>query len=566
MTPSPHDSPSIHIGEFSDIGQRPNQEDRYRVAPFQTRDGRPGLLALVADGIGGQNTGELASNIIWEVVPEFIESTQPTASEMTSALVAALEEANRRIYEESLQNMNRAGMGSTCTAVAIVDKRLYLAHVGDSRAYLLHRGQLRQLTIDHTWAEEALRHGRSPEEIRNHPNRGVLKRFLGIDPEVEVDTRYKLSSALDDYQDAREKPLYLEDDDTIMLCTDGVSDVLSEEEIAAILQKYPADQAARALVRAAKQAGATDNLTAVVLDMPEAQKQGGGPLPQAAVVGVAALILILLVGLGFFFWSRGKRSSASAPLTPIATTMPATPTPSTANASLPPQQAPESGVVIAIDTPEATPTEALAATRAPTPTPIPTFTPTPTRAIIAPSSQPSSPGTRPTPAIGSSEEVNIRVLPVEPAPGALLNNRFAHFRWRIDSGALSSDQQFELVFYPCDKNAMRYGFSPVNSTRETSLDVDLVVADNNPHLGFDVGKWCWGVIVGHFQGNQWIRDKFVSKQGVPFTYQRPSNNPPPPSPTSSPSSSPTPPPHPPTPTPAPTTSPPTPTPTPGIED
>lgn len=109
-------------------------------------------------------------------------------------------------------------MGTTCTVVVIVGLRLYLAHVGDTRAYVVRGRHIHQLSIDHTWAEEALEAARSPEDIRTHPNRNAIKRFLGIDPDMEVDTRYvavsdsegRTSRRQDRYRDSAEEPLLLE--------------------------------------------------------------------------------------------------------------------------------------------------------------------------------------------------------------------------------------------------------------------------------------------------------------------------------------------------------------------
>ena len=166
-------------GQQSDVGKRPNQEDRWCVQEFQTADRRPATLALVADGIGGHSSGEMASEMAKNTIPARLLANPPSASEITRRLKAILEETGQAIYDASLEVPERSGMGTTCTAIVIADGRLYLAHVGDSRAYLLRGGQLYQLTIDHTWAEEAIRAGRSPEEIRNHPNRGVIMRTWG---------------------------------------------------------------------------------------------------------------------------------------------------------------------------------------------------------------------------------------------------------------------------------------------------------------------------------------------------------------------------------------------------
>ncbi len=167
-------------------GNRPTQEDRCGLIDFRTADGMDALLALVADGIGGHNTGEMASNLAKDTLERHLLATPPSASEIPQALSAAFHEANESVYNEALQDPRRAGMGTTGIAAVIVGNRLYLAYVGDSRAYVVRGNHIQQLSRDHTWGEEALEAGRSPNEVRTHPNRGVITRYLGITFEVQV--------------------------------------------------------------------------------------------------------------------------------------------------------------------------------------------------------------------------------------------------------------------------------------------------------------------------------------------------------------------------------------------
>ena len=152
---------NILYGTFSHEGRQPTQEDRYTMAEFQTADGLQAILVLVADGIGGRQSGEMASHLAETMIPEYVKNKAPSASEIPATLVAALEEANTHIYEAAAQDPNHSGMGTTCTVVVIVGHRLYLAHVGDSRAYVVRGSKIQQLSIDHTWA--GVRKGRSKE-------------------------------------------------------------------------------------------------------------------------------------------------------------------------------------------------------------------------------------------------------------------------------------------------------------------------------------------------------------------------------------------------------------------
>ena len=301
---------SLLRGQQSDIGKRPNQEDRWEIREFQTADGRPATLAMIADGIGGHNTGEIASQMAKEMIPARLTADPPSASEITRRLKAALEEAGQAIYNASLEDPDRSGMGTTCTAIVVADRRLYLAHVGDSRAYLLRGGQLRQLTIDHTWAEEAIRAGRSPEEIRNHPNRGVIMRYLGIDPTVNIDSRYR-GAAGEIVDMLQAGPLFLEPGDTLMLCSDGVSDSLDARQVADLLAYPDCQTAADALVSGALKAGATDNVTALVLRLP-----GGVVAPPAALAPAGKKrpwLLIVLAALALVAVGAVARAGAVEP-------------------------------------------------------------------------------------------------------------------------------------------------------------------------------------------------------------------------------------------------------------
>ena len=316
-------SASLLRGQQSDIGKRPNQEDRWEIREFQTADGRPATLAMIADGIGGHNTGEIASQMAKEMIPTRLTTNPPSASEITRRLKAALEEAGQAIYNASLEDPNRSGMGTTCTAIVVADRRLYLAHVGDSRAHLLRGGQLRQLTIDHTWAEEAIRAGRSPEEIRTHPNRGVIMRYLGIDPTVSIDTRYRASES--EIADALAGPLFLEPGDTLMLCSDGVSDSLDARQVADFMAYPDCQTAADALVSSALSAGATDNVTALVLRLPggivappAALAPVGKKLPVLPIVLAALALLVIGAVAALALSGRGRSQPTPLPSTAVS--------------------------------------------------------------------------------------------------------------------------------------------------------------------------------------------------------------------------------------------------------
>lgn len=239
------------MGAVTDRGQlRPNNQDGYRIM---------GRLVAVADGMGGHQAGEVASFTALETLVSCpLDGDDPGAS-----LLAAVQEANRRVYTLSLSRPDYAGMGTTLTAALFARNRWWIAHVGDSRAYLFRQGRLRQVTRDHSVVAElvALGHLRA-EEARNHPQRHLLTRALGLDASVDVDL-YSVEA-------------YPED--RLLLCTDGLSGVLPDATIREVLasQGSPDEQASR-LAGKALEEGAPDNVTVVVVSLDAADLREGDP-------------------------------------------------------------------------------------------------------------------------------------------------------------------------------------------------------------------------------------------------------------------------------------------------
>jgi PPM family protein phosphatase len=205
-------------------------------------------LFMVADGMGGALAGELASRMCAEAFAE-LDLIEHQGEE---ALRATIGVANQRIYERSRTDAEASGMGTTVTAALVGENgTVAFAHVGDSRAYLLRDGSLQRLSEDHSLVHELVRKGQlSEDEAEQHPQRSVITRALGTDEQVQIDT-FTLES----------KP-----DDVLLLCTDGLNTMVSEQDIAGVLASpTPAADIARQLVRAALRAGGEDNVTAVVV-------------------------------------------------------------------------------------------------------------------------------------------------------------------------------------------------------------------------------------------------------------------------------------------------------------
>src|SRR6202167_3116181 len=217
-------------------------------------------LFVVADGMGGAQAGEVASRIAVESFKHGLDDT----SEPELALSALASEANSRIHELSHSNAEQAGMGTTLTAVYVGAQEVAIAHVGDSRAYCLRDGELLRLTDDHSLVGELIRQGRlTPEEAVEHPQRSVITRALGPEPEVEIDTR--------SYR-ARDGDVYL-------LCSDGLTTMVPDALLAEILLAHSQlRDAGEALIAAANEAGGRDNITVVLLRLEEVAMAVVAPL------------------------------------------------------------------------------------------------------------------------------------------------------------------------------------------------------------------------------------------------------------------------------------------------
>jgi PPM family protein phosphatase len=247
----------IVSGGVTDVGRvRTNNEDCFRIVP-------PLDLFVLADGMGGEAHGEVASELAVETVVKhcmegrnnpattLFGKQQANWSDKTKRLSSAVHLANKKIFDSAREHPEQKGMGATLTAAWIDGSKLSIAHVGDSRAYLLRSGSLQQLTSDHSLVAEQVRHGvLTPAEAETSGMQSVLLRALGSQPDVEID--------------AEEHVLFARD--ILLLCSDGLTRMVIEPEIAATLQAEPdATQAAEKLVELANDAGGADNITVIIV-------------------------------------------------------------------------------------------------------------------------------------------------------------------------------------------------------------------------------------------------------------------------------------------------------------
>jgi PPM family protein phosphatase len=238
--------------------RRDNEDNAFARAP----------VFVVADGMGGAQAGEVASKIATETFKQGL----PESGSPEERLAERVREANHQIYELSRSDRERAGMGTTLTAAYVDDASVAIAHVGDSRAYLFREGTLERLTQDHSLVEELVRQGKlTPEQAAGHPQRSIITRALGPEANVEVDTwTYPVRAG-----------------DILLLCSDGLTTMISEDRVAEILGEAGAlDGTADALIDAANDAGGRDNITVVLFRLEEVGEDGQADQP--TMIGVPA--------------------------------------------------------------------------------------------------------------------------------------------------------------------------------------------------------------------------------------------------------------------------------------
>lgn len=242
----------LRFGVKSDKGMvREINEDSCKVI-----SGYPGVPSafIVADGMGGHNSGEIASKLAVDFISDYILSSPSSftgENDIPSEISRMIEKANSSIYSSSMEHANNYGMGTTLTVAIEVTKKLYIGHIGDSRAYVVRHGGIEQITTDHSFIEELIKSGTlTREEAENHPKKNVITRALGCIESIESD-------------------IYIYDiieNDIFIICTDGLTNMLGEDVIKNMAQQFDDPQeACDRMVEAANKNGGNDNITVVVI-------------------------------------------------------------------------------------------------------------------------------------------------------------------------------------------------------------------------------------------------------------------------------------------------------------
>lgn len=297
-----------HLGK-----KRSVNEDRYLVRAYRIEEnGAPVLLAIVADGIGGHQAGDTAAQLTVETITQGVATFQ--SGDPLPYLQSAIIEAGRVVSTSAAESSDLAGMGATAAVALIVGPRLYTVTVGDSRIYLLRQGRLRQISIDHTWVQEAIDYDIiSPEDAKDHPQAHVIRRHIGGKQLPEPDIRMPLEDGENDSRAISNQGMHLKRGDRLLLCSDGLTDMVTDLEIYQALKEKPVEEAAESLLNLALEHGGLDNITLIALAAPMGKRQEtprskfgclfASAISSLILILVTALALAVVWWFGFWPWS-----------------------------------------------------------------------------------------------------------------------------------------------------------------------------------------------------------------------------------------------------------------------
>ncbi len=240
----------MRIVAKTDVGSvRPNNQDSYAAGEL------PGSVAwaVVCDGMGGASGGNIASSTAVKIISERISSSYKngmSGNSIKNILTSAISAANIEVFDESMADSDLSGMGTTVVAAIVADNAVFVAHAGDSRAYILSEGSLSQITKDHSFVQEMVDKGRMTEdEAKDDPRRNIITRALGVQDELRVDFCEE----------------FIDENDVVLICTDGLTNYVSDNEIISLTSDDKFNDFAERLVDKANQNGGGDNITVVTL-------------------------------------------------------------------------------------------------------------------------------------------------------------------------------------------------------------------------------------------------------------------------------------------------------------
>ncbi len=253
------------------------------------------LLCVLCDGVGGHQAGETASAMAVEHISSYLEAAD--ASSPLIQLTTAIQNASVAVWQAAQTSPDLHGMASTAACAWIIGKRLFTACVGDSRIYLIRKKRLHQISVDHTWLQEALEAGLiTRSDFKGHPNAHVIRRYIGSETPPEVDTRLKLG----DNPAQNQQGMLLDSGDMLFICSDGISDLVLETEIETILkQPHDLETMLQQFKDLAFQRGAPDNLSMILVKIPSSSP----PITRKSKITrlmVFALVVLMAAFLGVY--------------------------------------------------------------------------------------------------------------------------------------------------------------------------------------------------------------------------------------------------------------------------
>ncbi len=311
----PIDEAHLYVAASTHPGMKgKNNEDRFSVSAHRLgqEDNTPSLLAVICDGIGGHRAGEVAAEMAVEKVNQMV--VESDGRQPLEILTQAFTNANQAIRVQAASELAQRGMGATIVCAWVIGLRLYTASLGDSRLYFMRGDTIRQVTTDHTWIQEAIDFGAlTPEQAVGHPNAHVIRRYLGAQNPMTPDFRIRLHPDETEEQSIANQGMRLLPGDRLLLCSDGLTDLVTKEEMLSALRSHERKAALDFLINLANSRGGHDNITAIVLEMPpdenltvplDARVRRAKEVRRKGFRGCLAIILLLalIALLGILFW------------------------------------------------------------------------------------------------------------------------------------------------------------------------------------------------------------------------------------------------------------------------
>lgn len=264
------DRAHLYLTAQSDPGlSGKNNEDNFAVSAYRLSKQNPtaSVFAVVSDGIGGHKSGEVASEMTVNRLSQV--AAQSDGSHPLVVFQQGFHLASEEVFKQAETDPTRKGMGATASCAWIIGQRLYIAYAGDSRIYLMRGKRIQQLSRDHTWVQEAMEKGIiNQSSLKSHPNMHVIRRYIGSSEPTEPDLRLYLQPDESDQQAHANQGTTLQPGDVIMLCSDGLTDLVNDSEMLDMLQGRTLKQTAKALIDLANERGGHDNITVVMLGVP----------------------------------------------------------------------------------------------------------------------------------------------------------------------------------------------------------------------------------------------------------------------------------------------------------